>query len=362
MSIVKRYDVDLRILPITAVISIMLMGLGIGAQSAFAASSGLDGATSDRVTAQQVDEPCEASDTVLLIQDDTPWFSVAAGQVPRGAFVNELILQNKPWCAIGSFEINSTNLAQFKEVIIASDQFQEFYDNLFPGGVIHSNITAWVIAGGILSASLTDCGNHGGAWGTNGCGVSPETSYTFVGGLKHQTTYHADNNISDASNHLIADADPCPSGNCALQVDNGTQNDLDDWNAADHGTFLDLPPGTDVIISNEDGPAAIQYSFGSGKVIAHLNTDAWRYQGCFGGDGCTPNFKFVANDIAYQDALTERIVVGGEILPISMASLFTAGLLTGAAGWAGPAFMAGIGASIAAIIRMRRNKLKESEA
>jgi hypothetical protein len=51
-------------------------------------------------------------------------------------------------------------------------------------------------------------------------------------------------------------------------------------------------------------------------------------------------------------------VVGGEIMPISMASLFTAGLFTSAAGWALPAVAAGIGASIAAIIRMRRRKVK----
>ena len=274
-------------------------------------------------------EPCTPSDTVLLIQDNVPWFA-NAGQDPRGAFVNELILQIKPWCSIDASDITTTDLSQFDEIIIANAQTQAFYDSLFPGGVIHPAIDTWVSGGGILSASLADHASgpgFGGNWDGD----------TFVGGVTHVPGFSGDNSITDAAHPLVSDALTCPSGNCAPQVDTGFQTDLDGWGGSDHGTFAGLPVGTTVILSSAEGPVAIEYPHGSGKVIANMNTDSWRYQGCFIGS-CTPNLKYVANDIAYQDDLA--IPVGGLLLSTDMTALFVAGLL-GNAVWMIPA-IAGI--------------------
>lgn len=57
---------------------------------------------------------------------------------------------------VTSDQIGSTDLSQFNQILISAAQTQTFYDNLFPGGVIHPTIAAWVEGGGILSANLTD--------------------------------------------------------------------------------------------------------------------------------------------------------------------------------------------------------------
>jgi len=59
-----------------------------------------------------------------------PWFA-PANQNPNGAEVNELLAQNKPFCQINSNQISTTNLFQFREIIIPSAQTQTFYNNLF---------------------------------------------------------------------------------------------------------------------------------------------------------------------------------------------------------------------------------------
>jgi hypothetical protein len=75
----------------------------------------------------------------------------------------------------------------------------------------------------------------------------------------------------------------------------------------------------------------------------------------------TDNEQLAVNIFKYLQTCVAAPPVGGEIMPLSMASLFTAGLFTTTAGWALTAFAAGIGASIAALIRMRRRKVKASD-
>jgi hypothetical protein len=330
-----------KILTILTMITILTSGLAV---PAFALTS----YDQNQVTAAVVTPPeaCAATDKVLLIQDVVPWPSVIPGsQDPLGAFVNELKAQNKPWCSINSNQIGATVLAQFDEIIIASDQDQPFYDNLFPGGIIHPNIDAWVLAGGILSASMADCGHNGGGWP---CGATPATSYTFVGGVKHTSSFTDDNTIVTAAHPLISDALTCPSGNCAVQTDTGAQNDIDAWSASDHGFFTSLPGGTIVILNDAGGnPVAVEYGHGSGTVIANMNTDAWRYHGPFG----SPNLKYVANDIAYQDNLAAD--VSGAILPIDSSALFIAGIQASAI-WMIPT-LAGIAGAGFYLTKFRKN-------
>ncbi len=320
----------------SAIALVLVAGIALPAYAATSTDS--PGAGADAISPPK---PCVASDTVLLIQDVVPW-GIGAGQDARGAFVNELILQNKLWCSIGSDQIGATDLSQFDEIIIASAQTQAFYDNLFPSGVIHPAINTWVLNGGILSASLA----HFFAAGWEGD--------TFVGGVKEVFSPSQDDNIADASHPLVADTLPCPSGNCAPIVDVGAGNDLDNWNFADHGFFTNLPAGTTVILTRaSDGkPVAIEYPHGSGRVIANVNTDAWRYAG-FGPPG-VPNLKYVANDIAYQDILA--IPVGGLLISTDMTALFVAGIFANAF-WMLPAIV-GIAGTGIYFVKTRKQNLE----
>lgn len=245
--------------------------------------------------------PCAGGETVLLIQDVVPWFA-PANQDPLGANVTELKAQQKSFCIITSDQIGSTDLGSFKDILISSAQTQQFYYNLFPGGVIHPDIAAWVESGGILSANLADIASGPGGGGT-------WAGFTFVGGVEHVIDLRDDNSIADPSHPVITGILPCPSGNCAAIVDQAQYNDLDGWGYASHGYFINLSSGTVVILTQPDStgdglaePVMVEYRFGSGVVIASLTTTEWRYTA--GGFGGLPqNKKLLANEIAYQDSL-----------------------------------------------------------
>lgn len=236
--------------------------------------------------------PCTGNETVALIQDVVPWDL----GLPLGADVIELEAQGKNFCILTSDEIGSVNLNQFKEILIASGQTQTFYDNLFPNGIIHNDITNFVRNGGILSANLYDF-----ATGPGNMGVWED--YEFVGGLHHVILFYpyiVNLMIKYPDHPIITGAIPCPSGNCGHIVDQGSKNDLDDWNYSAVGYFTNLPSGTTIILTdNTDRPIMIEYPFGSGLVIATLTPSEWMYTD--GDFGLNPMKKLLANEIAYQD-------------------------------------------------------------
>ena len=132
----------------------------------------------------------------------------------------------------------------------------------------------------------------------------------------HVLSYAQDNAIASPTHPVIADALPCPSGNCAAVVDLAPQDDLDNWGYASHGYFTDLPAGTVVILTQPDvtgdglpEPVMVEYRSGAGVVIASMTTTEWRYSGITG----TTEKKLLANEIAYQESLTlqGRMTGGG---------------------------------------------------
>ena len=259
--------------------------------TSFAAPAGLT-----PLTALKVDAiiPCVGGETVLLIQDVVPWgVLVPADQDPLGADVTELKAQDKNFCMIHSADIGTTDLSQFKEIIIPADQDQNYYDNLFPGvpvGVIHQAIVKFVLDGGVLSANLADHGFNLGLW----------TGKVFIGGVQHVLRFSDLNDINDPDHPIIEDDLPCGSnGHCGPIKDAGLRNDLDGWNVSSHGYFTNTCADTKVIIVDElQNPVMIEYGYGAGRVIANLNTLEWRY---YGAGGVTPEKKLLANEIAYQD-------------------------------------------------------------
>lgn len=251
---------------------------------------------------------CAGSETALLIQDVIPWFA-PGNQDPNGAIVTELKARGKFFCIINSNEIGITDLSQFKEIIIAAAQTQTFYDNLFPGGSFHPDLTDWVHDdGGILLALLTDNASGpgaNGAWDGN----------IFISGVQHVTflvndNNCVDNNCADVTHPIIAGQ--FGGANGGQITDSGTFNDLDGWGQASHGYFTSLPSEVRIILTQPDvtsdtvpEPVLIQYSFGEGWVIATLTTTEWRYVGNFGS--LPQNRKLLANLIGFQTALASLV-------------------------------------------------------
>jgi uncharacterized repeat protein (TIGR01451 family) len=269
------------------------------------------------VVATLSDPNCVGGETVLLIQDGAPWFA-PPDEDPGGANFTELSAQKKNFCAINSSALAEMDLSGFKQIVIASAQSPTFYSNLFPGGMIASNLAAWVQSGGFLIAHLADSAsgpNGGGNWNGD----------TFIGGLQHSGVSFGseDDDIADPSNALIADGLPCPSGNCGVIIDDGQYTDLDLWGLSDHGYFTSLPAGTISILTQAgiEGPGApvtIQYPYGSGTVLATLTTIEYRYVG--GLNGSLPhNKKLLANEFAYPNVTTSQ--TGGGISQGNVASL-----------------------------------------
>ncbi|WP_017413936.1 hypothetical protein [Clostridium tunisiense] len=221
---------------------------------------------------------CTGNETVLLIQDNPSWGFNSMNE--------ELEAQGVNFCTISSDQIDSVNLSRFKEIIIPSAQFDNYYANIMPNEVILPSIEAFVRSGGILSANL--------AWVQYYSTVA-----TFVGGLKYQESYTENNNIANSSHPIITAALPCFGGNCGQIIDNGYRNDLDGWNASSHGYFTNLPIGTGVILTDENNnPVMIEYPYGRGRVIVTFTTPEWDYY--FGGR------KLLANELAYQSYLVRR--------------------------------------------------------
>lgn len=254
-------------------------------------------APSARTPSASVPSPCDPSKTVLLIQDITPWSS-GTNHDPKGADVNELNSQNESFCLITSSQIGTVNLAHFLEVIIPSAQSQSYYDNLFPAGTFSPSIASWVENGGVLSANLADCASApgaGGGWSFAPCSLTA-SSYTFVGGVKHVSSFSDENTISDSSHPVITGQHG--GSNRGQIVDVSDLKDLDGWRSSSHAYFTNLPSGTAIILTEPSGPVFIEYRHGDGLVIATTTSIEFRY------DYFQPQFqnlKLLANEIGYQN-------------------------------------------------------------
>jgi hypothetical protein len=276
------------------------MLLAAAATAAEPSDSTYDGQSSSGSVLHHSHAPCVGGETVLVIQDTVEW---SAPDDPRGNVVTELIAQGKSWCAIHSDELAGATLAPFGDIIIPSAQNQDFYDNLFPGGVIDQNLNDWVFGGGVLSANLADHASGAGRGGTwNGD--------AFVGGVQHDFQSSEGLTITAPTHPIITGAAPCPSSNCGAIMDTAQFIDLDNWNSSTHGYFTMLPIGTTVIlIAAVDQPVMIEYQYGLGVVIATMTTSEWMYGGRLGQvPGGPRNRKLLANEIAYQEFLVSGVI------------------------------------------------------
>jgi len=212
---------------------------------------------------------------VLLIEDVYPWAYNS----------NEIALAEAgvSYAVISSAELSSTDLSGVRVLMYASDQPTWYYTNLAPD---MDKIEDFVARGGVLIAHACDFGWQGGLW--EGYLILPGSVGHTVG-WDYLTQYLE---IVDPFNPLVMDLEDSYFWN---------------WNWSAHGFLTSLPNGAQVIMQAAPGrPTYAQYQYGSGWVLATVQTVEWGY-----GDGV--NYHYV-----YRPELLRREI-----------SYATSGLLSG---------------------------------
>jgi hypothetical protein len=245
--------------------------------------------------------PCEADESLLLIQDIVPWGDDT--DLTHGANVAELTAQGVDFCAAGSEAVTAMDLSRFSTVVISAAQHQAFYDNIFASGSVHPALSSFVDGGGVLVANLADVA-AGPAGGGNWDGQA------FVGGLQRVTAFRNQNSIADGSHPIVAGPSDCPSGNCGEIKDILVRQDLDNWFHSSHGYFTNLPAGTSVLLTQPDAnldgqpePIMVEYPFGGGTVIASLVTTERRYSWTLG----PRSLKLLANELSHAISISTPV-------------------------------------------------------
>lgn len=187
------------------------------------------------------------STKALIIEDYYPW----------GVRANEMALEEQgvPYDVINTDMIASTDLTRYGVVIIASDQATQSYDRLVSN---RDRLASYVSGGGVLVAHAADIGHSEGWW---------DDSFLPLG-VTHHSMYY-DNNL------WVWDyGSPVVSGFSSSQ--------LNGWYYSAHGYFTGVPDSANSIISVRADdtdqwyhPTYIEYSYGSGTVLATMNSIEW---------------------------------------------------------------------------------------
>ena len=214
---------------------------------------------------------------VLLIKDVTPWDV-------KG---NELALQElgKTYSVIPSANLATTDLSEYKIVMVASDQYTSTYTNLVSN---KDKLANYVQNGGVLVAHACDHGWHSyPGW----------TSSWLPLGVTKVNTYQQYLSIIDSTSPIVAGT---PNGGPVSDAD------LDGWYYSTHGYFTTLPADVHKIIgitgAPGDKPTYIEYSHGSGTVLATMQTMEWPWK------HYTTEAKknLLRNEIEYAQELAEE--------------------------------------------------------
>jgi len=190
----------------------------------------------------------------LLIQDVTPWDYNS----------NVVALQEAgiPLDVINSSSLNSVDLGKYSFLMYASDQYSSYYSNISAN---IGKIEAFVDAGGLLIAHVCDMGWHGGNW--SGYRILP-------GGTAHSFTYSQDLEIVDHAHPVIRGT----GGTYDIYANN--PNYFDGWTYSTHGVFTSLTATATKLVNvqSSSNSTYISYTYGSGEVLATLQTVEWGYR------------------------------------------------------------------------------------
>jgi subtilisin family serine protease len=180
------------------------------------------------------------SNTVLIIQDVLPWDSDA---------IREIITENSiDYDVIISSAISSTNLSDYKVVIVASDQYTSTYSNIAAN---YDKICDYVNHGGILEF-------HAGGWGWNG----GDPSIVQLPGNVHIISSSSSTNYIIELDHEIVHNVPNPFYG----------------SGASHAAFTDIPDNAIHIVRDEYNMTnLIEYQYGRGVVVAGGQTFEYGY-------------------------------------------------------------------------------------
>ncbi len=198
---------------------------------------------------------------VLLVQDVAPWETTSNGQI--------LAANGIPFDTITTSGLPSTDLATYRVVIVASDQFTSTYSAL---AMQESRIESFVRGGGVLEF-------HAAGWGWHGGDAS---LVTLPGGMHIRQYYSSINTVADPAHPLVQ----------------GVPNPFSGTSAS-HAYFTEVPAGAAWIASDQLGrPDLVVYSHGAGAVVAGGQTfeHGYAYGGIVG--------RILSNMIPYAFELT----------------------------------------------------------
>lgn len=193
---------------------------------------------------------------VLVLQKANPWgftshvdLLTSLGYAPTVA----------DWSQVGT-GAGQVHMADFHFIYIASSQPQSFYDAY---AVRSSELAAWVAGGGRLMFSV--------------CSQSYNTVAALPGGvLTHQTLQE--------SNYVVTASHPIVTG----ELSDGialTDADLVGTYCS-HVDLSTLPAGAIVILRDSVGPTLVEYTYGTGTVVASgLTWEFYSVNGSLGGTG-----------------------------------------------------------------------------
>ena len=207
----------------------------------------------------------------LLIEDTAPWGVESDEQA--------LTALGVPYDAITSDQLASTNLSEYNFIMYASDQSASYYENI---NTNIQNIIAYVSAGGVL---IAHCGSDN--WNAEQIFPGPNPS---TGPMYLDHTYDQSVQITNPNNPVaeglineelsnIQDGIPAILGHFS-------------WpNPAALGTGLDFV----MLLVGENSPSGyyLDYNYGSGKVLATMQSVEWQYAG-HGGTS-----RLLNNEIGY---------------------------------------------------------------
>ena len=173
-------------------------------------------------------------------------------------------------------------------IVVASDQYDSSYDNLFSQ---LSKLENFVSGGGVLVAHAADRGWYGGDW---------TGSEWIPGGLAHQIYGNALLSIVDPTHPVLA---------------NITDAELDNWNHSSHGHLTNLPVGASIVVGVTGDPTGkptyVEYMYGAGTVLATDITIEWA-----GDPNAGSRYAMLKDELAY--ASTQRTP---ELPPSALLSL-----------------------------------------
>jgi 3D (Asp-Asp-Asp) domain-containing protein len=226
----------------------------------------------------KVPDEINGSATALLIEDVVPW-----------AYDSDALALSQlgiSYDLTHSWNLQSVNLAEYKFIILASDQPTSTYVNIANN---IAQIDSYVSNGGVYVVHACDEGWSAGDW--SGLQIMPR-------GVTHVTGYYT------MYIHIIDQQSPVVAG-------------LDDayfagWGYSAHGYFTNVPPDADVVMVTEtylgsgvqdpNKPTYMVYSYGSGKVLATMQTIEWGWGGVYNWVGGFRK-EFLLNEITYAQTL-----------------------------------------------------------